>query len=165
MTFSLTEGGLTVSCITQGELQHPRKRPRLLPGKELNEKSKKVCSFILICFHAYSFFIIYFVTFSFWSIHYIVYIASIYSLGSQFRRRLVSVAVDGKDIMAAARVAYQKSLDRLEAKDAAAKAAADREEERVAQLKRIRGERWLPSMAREMQLKLQHWKCHSHGFW
>lgn len=55
--------------------------------------------------------------------------------------------------MAAARDAYQKSLARLEAKHAAAKAAANKEEERVAQLKKIRGERWLPSMAREMQLK------------
>ncbi|KAH7520299.1 hypothetical protein FEM48_Zijuj08G0129400 [Ziziphus jujuba var. spinosa] len=86
------------------ELQQPRKRPRLLPGKELDEKSKK------------------------------------------FRRRLKSVAVDGEDIIAAARNAFQKSLAKFEAKDAAAKVAARREEERVAELKRIRGERWLPSM-------------------
>ncbi|BFG35796.1 hypothetical protein CerSpe_220700 [Prunus speciosa] len=88
-----------------------RKRPRILPGREINEKSKK------------------------------------------FRRRLESVVVDGKDIMAAARDKCQRSLSRLEAKDEAAKAAAKREEERVAQLKKIRGEKWLPCIAREMQLK------------
>ena len=63
--------------------------------------------------------------------------------------------MDGKDILAAARHASEKSLARLEAKDAAAKEKAKREEERVAELKRIRGERWLPSMAREMQVKFQ----------
>ncbi|KAL6277524.1 hypothetical protein ACE6H2_021125 [Prunus campanulata] len=88
-----------------------RKRPRILPGREINEKSKK------------------------------------------FRRRLESVVVDGKDIMAAASDKCQRSLSRLEAKDEAAKAAAKREEERVAQLKKIRGEKWLPCIAREMQLK------------
>lgn len=55
--------------------------------------------------------------------------------------------------MAAARDKCQRSLSRLEAKDEAAKAAAKREEERVAQLKKIRGEKWLPCIAREMQLK------------
>lgn len=73
---------------------------------------------------------------------------------AQFRGQLRSVAVDGVDIMAAARDACQKSVARLEAKDAAAKAAAKREEERVAELKRTRGERWLPSIARERQIKL-----------
>ncbi len=68
----------------------------------------------------------------------------------QFRRQIQSVAIDGKNIMAAARDMCQKSLARLEAKDAMAKAAAKREEERVAKLKRIRGERWLPSIAKEM---------------
>lgn len=94
------------------KIQQPRKRPRILPGNEIDEKSKK------------------------------------------FRGQLRSVAVDGVDIMAAARDACQKSVARLEAKDAAAKAAAKREEERVAELKRIRGERWLPSIARERQIKL-----------
>ncbi|KAJ1399652.1 hypothetical protein SESBI_30203 [Sesbania bispinosa] len=97
------------------ELQPPRKRPRILPGEDIDEKSKK------------------------------------------FRRRIKSVAVDGKDLVAAANDAYKKSLARLEAKDAARKAAAKREEERVANLKKIRGERWLPSMAKEMQqVKNQH---------
>ncbi|KAK9284878.1 hypothetical protein L1049_024058 [Liquidambar formosana] len=95
------------------ELQGPRKRPRIVPGKEFDEKSKK------------------------------------------FRRQLQSVAVDGYVVMATARDACQKSLARLQAKDAAAKAAAKREEERVAELKRIRGERWLPSIAREMQMKFK----------
>ncbi|GMJ03851.1 hypothetical protein like AT3G49890 [Hibiscus trionum] len=70
----------------------------------------------------------------------------------EFKRQLRSIAVDGKDILAAARDASQKALARLEAKDAAAKEKAEREEARIAQLKKIRGERWLPSMAREMQL-------------
>ncbi|KAM6564163.1 hypothetical protein CsatB_024161 [Cannabis sativa] len=93
------------------EAQEPRKRPKILPGKEIDEKSKK------------------------------------------FKKRLQSVTVDGEDIMAASRKACQKSLARMEAKEAAAKEAAKREEERVAQLKKIRGERWLPSLAREMQMK------------
>ncbi|EXB94045.1 hypothetical protein L484_009389 [Morus notabilis] len=92
------------------EPQQPRKKPKILPGKEIDEKSKK------------------------------------------FKRRLQSVAVDGEDIMAAARDASQKSLERLKAKEAAAKEAAKREEERVAELKRVRGERWLPSIARDMKL-------------
>lgn len=57
--------------------------------------------------------------------------------------------------MAAARDTCQKSLARLAAKDAAAKAAAITEKERVAELKRIRGERWLPSIAKQMQVKLK----------
>ncbi|XP_042972674.1 uncharacterized protein LOC122304458 isoform X2 [Carya illinoinensis] len=91
------------------EFQQPRKKPRILPGKEIDEKSKK------------------------------------------FRRQIQSAAVNAEDIMATARDACQKALARLEAKDAAAKAAAKREEERIAELKRIRGERWLPSIAREMR--------------
>ncbi|KAK6923956.1 hypothetical protein RJ641_010156 [Dillenia turbinata] len=94
------------------EVQGPRKRPRILPGDEINEKSKK------------------------------------------FQRKLQSVAIDGSDVISAARVACQKSLVRLEAKEAAAKAAAKREEERVAELKKLRGERWLPSIAKEMQGKI-----------
>ncbi|XP_010938972.1 uncharacterized protein [Elaeis guineensis] len=89
----------------------PRKRPKILPGKEVDEKSKK------------------------------------------FRRQLQSVIVDGNNIMAAAREACQRSLARFEAKEAAAKAAAKKEEERVLELKKVRGEKWLPSIAREMQGK------------
>lgn len=74
-------------------------------------------------------------------------------LPRQFKRRIRSVAVDGKDLIAAANNAYKKSLARLEAKEAAAKAAAKKEEERVQKLKKIRGERWLPSMAKEMRVK------------
>ncbi|PIA44170.1 hypothetical protein AQUCO_01700053v1 [Aquilegia coerulea] len=91
------------------EVQQPRKRPKILPGEVVNEKSKK------------------------------------------FRRQLQTVVVDGVDVMAAARHASQKSLARFEAKDAAAKAAAKREEERVTALKKIRGEKWLPSIAKEMK--------------
>ncbi|KAL2322836.1 hypothetical protein Fmac_027215 [Flemingia macrophylla] len=93
------------------EPQPPRKRPRILPGEDIGEKSKK------------------------------------------FRKRIQSVVVDGIDVIAAANDAYKKSLARQEAKDIAAKAKAKREEERVANLKKIRGERWLPSMAKEMQVK------------
>ncbi|OAY35589.1 uncharacterized protein LOC110628102 [Manihot esculenta] len=92
------------------EIQGPRKRPRILPGYDIDEKSKK------------------------------------------FRRQIRSVAVDGADIIAAAREKGQKALAKLEAKEAAAKAKAKKEEERVAELKRIRGEKWLPSIAKEMQL-------------
>ncbi|MCL7043129.1 hypothetical protein MKW94_025598, partial [Papaver nudicaule] len=91
------------------ESQLPRKRPKILPGYEVDEKSKK------------------------------------------FKRQLKSVVVDGVEIMASARNACKKSLARYEAKDAAAKAKAKKEEERVAELKKIRGEKWLPSIARHMR--------------
>lgn len=71
----------------------------------------------------------------------------------QFKRRLQCVVVEGMEILETAKVSCQKSLSKLKAKEAAAKEAAKREEERVAQLKKIRGERWLPSIAREMQVK------------
>ncbi|XAR51366.1 hypothetical protein NMG60_11005974 [Bertholletia excelsa] len=94
------------------ELQRPTKKPRILPGKEIDENSEK------------------------------------------FRWKIQSVAVEGMDIIAAARGACQRSLAKLEAREAAAKAATKEEEERVAELKKIRGERWLPSIARDMQVKL-----------
>ncbi|GMP27735.1 hypothetical protein CsSME_00003593 [Camellia sinensis var. sinensis] len=106
-----------VSLLASSELQRPTKKPRILPGRKIDENSKT------------------------------------------FKSQLQSVAVDGTDIIAAARDAYQKSLAKLEAKDAAAKAAAKREEERVAQLKKIRGERWLPSIAREMRSNASDFKC------
>lgn len=95
------------------ELQKPRKKPRIRPGKEFEENSK------------------------------------------EFKNQIKSIAVDGTDILAATKNACQKSLDRLESREAAAKAAAKREEERVAALKKIRGERWLPAVARDMQSRLQ----------
>ena len=73
----------------------------------------------------------------------------------QFRLQLQSVAVDGMDVITRANKAHQKSLAKREAKDAAAKIAAKREEERVVELKKVRGERWLPSIAREMRVKSQ----------
>eukprot|EP00268_Persea_americana_P049558 TRINITY_DN5318_c0_g2_i1.p1 TRINITY_DN5318_c0_g2~~TRINITY_DN5318_c0_g2_i1.p1 ORF type:complete len:228 (-),score=63.94 TRINITY_DN5318_c0_g2_i1:347-1030(-) len=69
----------------------------------------------------------------------------------KFRHQVQSVAVDGSDIIAAAKGACHRALARFEAKEIAAKAAAKREEERVAELKRTRGEKWLPSIARDMQ--------------
>ncbi|KAJ8439710.1 hypothetical protein Cgig2_009534 [Carnegiea gigantea] len=91
------------------EPKGPRKKPRILPGEEIDEKSKK------------------------------------------FKRRVQSVVVEGMDILASAKDACQKSRVKWETKEAAAREAAMREEERVAQLKKIRGEEWLPSIAREMQ--------------
>lgn len=98
------------------EFQLPTKRPRIIPGKEIDEKSK------------------------------------------EFKRELKSVVIDGEEILAKAREACQKSQAKLEARDAASKVAAKKEEERVAELKRIRGERWLPAIAREMGLKCQRGK-------
>ncbi|KAF6159761.1 hypothetical protein GIB67_030019 [Kingdonia uniflora] len=91
------------------EIQPPRKRPRILPMEDVDEKSKK------------------------------------------FKRKLKSVVVEGVDVIGAARDACHKALTRFEARDAVAKTASKREEERVAELKKIRGEKWLPSIAREMQ--------------
>ncbi|KAH7847916.1 hypothetical protein Vadar_031593 [Vaccinium darrowii] len=91
------------------ELQRPTKKPRILPSKEIDEKSKK------------------------------------------FRCQLKSIAIDGMDIIAAANHSHQQTLAKREAKDAAVKAAAKSEEERVAELRKIRGERWLPSLARDMR--------------
>ncbi|XP_040377604.1 uncharacterized protein LOC102707941 [Oryza brachyantha] len=85
------------------------KRPRILPGTDVDEKSKK------------------------------------------FRHMLKSVTVDGNDILASAKEALERSSARLEAKEAAVKAAAKREEERVRELKKVRGEKWLPSIARQMK--------------
>lgn len=73
----------------------------------------------------------------------------------QFKHQVRSVAVDGTNIIAAAKDACQQSLARFEAKVNAAKAATKREEERVAELKRIRGEKWLPSIARDMQVSFK----------
>ncbi|OAY71825.1 hypothetical protein ACMD2_05039 [Ananas comosus] len=101
--------GITLDTVDS--YPRPDKKPRILPGEEIDEKSKK------------------------------------------FRRQLQSVAIDGNDVIASAREASRKSLARFEAKEAAVKAAAKREEERVQELRRIRGEKWLPSIAREMRDK------------
>jgi len=69
----------------------------------------------------------------------------------QFKRRVRSVVVEGTDVLASAKDACQKSVVKWETKEVAAREAAKREEERVKQLKKIRGEQWLPSIAREMQ--------------
>lgn len=121
-----------------------RRRPRILPGKVLNEKSKKVLIFLSWVINCIRRYIVYTIA---------TYPFIVLSNCWQFKRQLQSVAVDGKDILAAARDKCQTSLSRREAKDAAAKAAAKREEERVAQLKKIRGEKWLPCIAKEMKLK------------
>ncbi|KAL8143613.1 hypothetical protein V2J09_016645 [Rumex salicifolius] len=95
------------------KLQGPKRKPRIVPGEEVNEKSKK------------------------------------------FRKQLHSVSVDGWDVIAVAEDARNKSMARIKSKEAAAKEAAKIEEERVADLKRTRGERWLPSIAKEMNLQLK----------
>ncbi|KVI02728.1 uncharacterized protein LOC112512384 [Cynara cardunculus var. scolymus] len=71
----------------------------------------------------------------------------------KFRHQLKSVVVEGHDIIVSAKEACQRSLAKIEARAAAAKAKAKKEEERVAELKKIRGERWLPAIAREMRFK------------
>ncbi|KAI3888635.1 hypothetical protein MKW92_034730 [Papaver armeniacum] len=72
-----------------------------------------------------------------------------------FKRQMKSNVVDGVEIIASARDACKKSLARLEAKDVAAKAKSKREEERVAELKKIKGENWLPYIARHMRVSFQ----------
>lgn len=88
----------------------PLKRPRIVPGDEIDEKSKK------------------------------------------FKKQVRSVAVDGADIIRKAKDACHKAMARLEAKEAKAKERAKEEEERIKELKKIRGEKWLPAVAREMQM-------------
>lgn len=73
----------------------------------------------------------------------------------QFKKRIKSIAVDGWDILTAATEAAKKASARLEAKEAAAKAKAKKEEERIAELKKVRGEKWLPSVAREMKKEMK----------
>ncbi|XP_057849601.1 uncharacterized protein LOC131060394 isoform X2 [Cryptomeria japonica] len=86
----------------------PRKKPRIPPRQEINEKS------------------------------------------TEFKFQLQSVAVDGTMILAEAEKNRRKALARLEAKECAAQIAARKEEERVALLKQQRGEKWLPSIGKEM---------------
>ncbi|XP_024313238.1 uncharacterized protein LOC100836308 [Brachypodium distachyon] len=69
----------------------------------------------------------------------------------KFRHMLQSVVVDGDDVLVSAKEASQISLAKLEARETAAKAKAKREEERVKELKKVRGEKWLPSIARQMK--------------
>ncbi|WVZ55874.1 hypothetical protein U9M48_006479 [Paspalum notatum var. saurae] len=71
--------------------------------------------------------------------------------GEEFKHMLRSVVVDGNDVIISAKKASQRSLARLEARAAAAKAKAKEDEERVQQLKKVRGEKWLPSVARQMK--------------
>ncbi|XP_042425539.1 uncharacterized protein LOC122013350 isoform X1 [Zingiber officinale] len=115
----------------------PTKKPRILPGEELNEKSKKV----LCCMtHLLNFLILVPQLLDRMHEKYLL----------QFKRKVQSVVVDGTDIMAAATEACRRSLARAEAKEGAAKAAAKKEEERVSALKKARGEKWLPSVAKYM---------------
>ncbi|XP_068657527.1 uncharacterized protein [Aristolochia californica] len=93
------------------ESTQPRKRLSILPGVDVDERSKK------------------------------------------FKQRIQSAAVDGDHIMAAARDVCQRSLDRFEAQGMAAKAKAEKEEKRIEELKRVRGEKWLPSIARKKNVR------------
>ncbi|CAL4938115.1 unnamed protein product [Urochloa decumbens] len=112
-----TEGGIKlfkkappgIKMDSMDKLHVQLKRPKLVPGEVVDEKSKK------------------------------------------FRHMLRSVVVDGSDILVSAKKASQRSLARLEASEAAAKAKVKREEERVQELKKVRGEKWLPSIARQMK--------------
>lgn len=75
----------------------------------------------------------------------------------KFRHMLQSVVVDGNDILVSAKETSQISLARMEARETAAKTKAKREEERVNQLKKVRGEKWLPSVASKMK-KEKSWE-------
>ncbi|CAH2052832.1 unnamed protein product, partial [Thlaspi arvense] len=70
----------------------------------------------------------------------------------EFKKRIKSIAVDGSDVLSAAIEAAKKASARVEAKEAAAKAKAKKEEERVAELKKVRGEKWLPSVGKSQYL-------------
>ncbi|CAL9083888.1 unnamed protein product [Musa textilis] len=105
--FSNSPAGIISDPVDEHPL--PRTKPRILPGEEINEKSKK------------------------------------------FKGQIESVVLNGNDVMATAAEACKRALARSEAKEAAAKAAARREEERVSELKKARGEKWLPSVAKYMQ--------------
>jgi hypothetical protein len=65
---------------------------------------------------------------------------------------LRSVVVDGNGILVSSKKASERSLAKLEAREAAAKAKTKREEERVQELKKVRGEKWLPSIARQIKV-------------
>ncbi|KAH9302088.1 hypothetical protein KI387_013671 [Taxus chinensis] len=91
----------------------PRKKPRILPRQEINEKS------------------------------------------AEFKCQLQSVAVDGTNILAEAEKNSRKAFARLQGKEYAAQIAAKKEEERVALLKQQRGEKWLPSIAKQMSGDIQ----------
>lgn len=78
---------------------------------------------------------------------------------------LRSVVVDGGDILVSAKKASQISLARLEAREAAVKEKTKREEERVRELKKVRGEKWLPSVARQMKVSFDfNIDCNSLSF-
>ncbi|XP_078430339.1 uncharacterized protein LOC144702245 isoform X2 [Wolffia australiana] len=72
----------------------------------------------------------------------------------KFKRRVRSVSIDGDVIISSAVCARDRALAKSEARDAARKAASLLEEERIAELKKQRGEKWLPSIAREMQARI-----------
>ncbi|CAL9246985.1 unnamed protein product [Arabidopsis halleri] len=76
----------------------------------------------------------------------------------EFKKRIKSIAVDGSDILTAATEAAKKASARIEAKEAAAKAKAKKEEERIAELKKVRGEKWLPSIERAMKKEMKRIK-------
>jgi hypothetical protein len=74
----------------------------------------------------------------------------------QFKKRVKSIAVDGSDILTAAVEAAKKASARLDAKEVAAKDKAKKEEERIAELKKVRGEKWLPSIERAMKKEMKN---------
>lgn len=111
--FKKAPPGIRMDAVDKYHVQ--LKRPKILPGPEVDEKSKK------------------------------------------FRHMLQSVVVDGNDVLVSAKEASQISLARMEARETAAKTKAKREEERVNQLKKVRGEKWLPSIASKMK-KEKSWE-------
>ncbi|CAM6042576.1 unnamed protein product [Sphagnum compactum] len=69
--------------------------------------------------------------------------------------RLQAAAIDGETIRAEAKHAMAKALATSQVSAEVAEKAAKREEERVAALKRERGEEWLPAIAAQLGLPLK----------
>ncbi len=72
--------------------------------------------------------------------------------------RLQAAAIDGETIRAEAKHAMAKALATSQVSAEVAEKAAKREEERVAALKRERGEEWLPAIAAQLGLPLKSTK-------
>lgn len=71
-----------------------------------------------------------------------------------FEARLLAAAIDGATVKARAEKAITKSICSWLSNEAAEREAQKIEEERVALLKRQRGEEWLPSVARKMAMDM-----------
>ena len=123
------------------EIRGPKKKPNLRPDKGVEGSSKEVvikhCSVLR----------------GIMKLSKLISFCFLWVL--QFKKRVKSIAVDGSDILTAAMEAAKKASARLDAKEAAAKDKAKKEEERIAELKKVRGEKWLPSIERAMKKEMK----------